>query len=80
MTFQETIKAMPEHERLTFFRAMLDLSEAGRKAGVLPNELGKLYAGVVNEVSANTQAPMLRVHKETARVLKMAINKLEENT
>ena len=77
MNFQETVKSMPEHERLKFFRAVIDVSEAGRKAGVSPNELGKLYAGVVNEVSANTQAPMLRVHKETAHVVKMAINKLE---
>ena len=79
MDFLDQIKNLPEADRLKFFRAMLDLSEAGRKANVSPSELGKLHADVVNEVSANTQAPMLRVHKETARVLKMAINKLEEN-
>jgi hypothetical protein len=50
MTFQEHIKALPEAERLAFFRSILAISEAGRKGGEKPEVWGKYVAGVFNEV------------------------------
>jgi len=78
MTFLETVKAMPEADRLAFYRALLEMSEAGRKAGMTPKALSDLYTGVVREVSDSTDAPALRVHKESSRVVKMALEKLEK--
>jgi hypothetical protein len=54
MTFKETIEALPEADRLKFFRALLEVSEAGRKVGVPADEWGSLYAEVYNEVEKNT--------------------------
>ena len=54
MTFQEQIKALPEAERTKFFRGLLAVAEAGRLAGVLPEELAKMYFGVYNELEKNT--------------------------
>ena len=80
MSFLETVKAMPEADRLAFYRTLLEISEAGRKAGVSPKELSDLYSSVVREVSDNTDATVLRVHKESTRVVKMALEKLEKST
>ena len=54
MTFQEQIKALPEAERTKFFRGLMAVAEAGRLAGVPPEELAKMYFGVYNEVEKNT--------------------------
>jgi hypothetical protein len=50
MTFQERIKTLPEKERHKFFQAMIAVSEAGRKAGVSPQEWARMYADVHNEI------------------------------
>ena len=50
MTFAERVKAMPEAERYKFFRAMIEVSEAGRKAGVDPREWAQQYAVTYNEI------------------------------
>ena len=50
MTFQDHIKALPEEERLAFFRSILVISEAGRKCGEKPEVWGKYVADVFNEV------------------------------
>ena len=50
MTFQDHIKALPEEERLAFFRSILVISEAGRKGGEKPEVWGKYVAEVFNEV------------------------------
>lgn len=49
MTFQEQIKALPEAERLKFFRSIMAVVDAGIKAGVPPEQLGKMYADTYNE-------------------------------
>ena len=50
MTLAEQIKAMPEEERYKFFTAMIEVSEAGRKAGVDPREWAQQYAVTYNEI------------------------------
>ena len=50
MTFQEWVKALPEKERYKFFEAMIAVSEAGRKAGVSPQEWARMYVDVHNEI------------------------------
>ena len=50
MTLQDHIKALPEKERLAFFRSILAISEAGRKGGEKPEVWGKYVAEVFNEV------------------------------
>jgi len=50
MTFQEWVKAMSEKERYKFFEAMIAVSEAGRKAGVSPQEWARMYGDVHNEI------------------------------
>ena len=43
MTFQEQVKALPEEERVKFFRTIIALVDAGHLAGVPPTELAKMY-------------------------------------
>jgi len=50
MTFQDRIKALPEKERLKFFRSILAISEAGRKGGEKPEAWGKYVAELFNEL------------------------------
>ena len=50
MTFAERVKAMPEAERYKFFRAMIEVSEAGRKAGASPQEWARMYVDTHNEI------------------------------
>jgi len=38
MTFQEQIEALPEAERTKFLRGLMAVAEAGRQAGVPPDE------------------------------------------
>jgi hypothetical protein len=54
MTFQEWVKALPEAERAKFFRQIMEVVDAGRKAGVPPEELAKMYANTYKEVEKNT--------------------------
>jgi hypothetical protein len=50
MTLAEQIKAMPKEERTAFLRALVEVSEAGRKAGVDPREWAQQYAVTYNEI------------------------------
>ena len=54
MTFQEQIKALPEAERLKFFRQIMEVVDAGIKAGVPPEQLGKMYADIYKNIEVNT--------------------------
>jgi hypothetical protein len=54
MTFQEQIEALPEAERTKFFRGIMAVAEAGRQAGVPPEELAKMYAATYTAVEKNT--------------------------
>ena len=53
MTLAELIKAMPEVERTALLRALVEVSEAGRKAGVDPKEWAQQYA--VTYIEMNRQ-------------------------
>ena len=54
MTFQEYVLALPEAERAKFFERIMEVVDAGRKAGVPPEELAKMYANTYKEVEKNT--------------------------
>ena len=51
MTLAEQFKAMPKEERAAFLRALVEVSEAGRKAGVDPREWAQQYAITYNEIN-----------------------------
>jgi hypothetical protein len=51
MTLAERVKAMPEEERSKFFRALIEVSEAGRKAMVDPREWARMYVDTHNEIN-----------------------------
>jgi hypothetical protein len=51
MTLAERVKAMPDEERHKFFRAMIEVSEAGRKAGASPQEWARMYVATHNEIN-----------------------------
>ena len=53
MTLAELIKAIPEVERTALLRALVEVSEAGRKAGVDPKEWAQQYA--VTYIEMNRQ-------------------------
>jgi len=50
MTFQEQIKALPEAERLKFFRQIMEVVDAGRKAGVPPEQWAKECADIYKNI------------------------------
>lgn len=50
MTFQEQVKALPEAERVKFFRALMTVVDAGHAAGVPPTELAKMYADTYTHI------------------------------
>ena len=50
MTFQEWVKALPEAERAKFFRQIMAVVDAGRLAGVSPEEWAKAFADTYKEV------------------------------
>ena len=50
MTLAEQVKSMPKEERAAFLRALVEVSEAGRKAGVDPREWAQQYAVTYNEI------------------------------
>ena len=50
MTLQEQVKALPEAERLKFFRQIMEVVDAGRKAGVPPEEWAKMYADTYKHI------------------------------
>jgi hypothetical protein len=54
MTFQEWVKALPETERAKFFERIMAVVDAGRLAGVPPEELAKMYADTYKKVEKNT--------------------------
>jgi hypothetical protein len=51
MTLADWVKGMPEAERYRFFRAMIEVSEAGRKAGATPQEWARMYTETYNEIN-----------------------------
>jgi hypothetical protein len=55
MTFQEQIKALPEAEQIKFWRSIMAVIDAGIKAGVPPEQLGKMYADTYKEIAKNIQ-------------------------
>ena len=48
---QDGIKALPEADREKFFRAIMAVVDAGYKANVPPQDLGKMYAETYNQTS-----------------------------
>ena len=54
MTFQEQIKALPEENRVKFFRAIMAVVDAGRAAGVPPEEWAKMYADTYKQAKEIT--------------------------
>ena len=50
MTLTEQLQAMPEKDRYKFFKAMIGVSEAGRKAGASPQEWARMYADTYNKI------------------------------
>ena len=50
MTLQEYALALPEAERVKFLRAVVAVVDAGRTAGVPPEEWAKAYADTYKEV------------------------------
>jgi len=50
MTLADWVKTMPDEERHKFFRALIEVSEAGRKAGASPQEWARMYADTYNEI------------------------------
>jgi hypothetical protein len=52
MTFQEQVKALPEEERVKFFRTIIALVDAAHLAGVPPTELAKMYADTYTHIEA----------------------------
>ena len=54
MTFQEHVLALPEAERVKFLRAMVAVVDAGRTAGVPPEEWAKAYADTYKNIEENT--------------------------
>jgi len=54
MTFQEQIKALPEAEQIKFWRSIMAVIDAGIKAGVPPEEWGKMYADIYINIEVNT--------------------------
>ena len=52
MTFQEQVKALPDAERLKFFRGIMDVVDAGRKAGASPEQWAKAYADIYTQIDA----------------------------
>jgi hypothetical protein len=50
MTLQERVKSLPDDERLKFFRAMVEVSDAGRKAGVSPEDWARTYADTYKKI------------------------------
>tara|TARA_R110002126_G_scaffold110223_1_gene247320 strand:- start:634 stop:831 length:198 start_codon:yes stop_codon:yes gene_type:complete len=49
--FLAMIKAMPDKERNSFWRGIVDVCEAGRKAGIPAQEWGAYCAETYNEVN-----------------------------
>ena len=45
------VKAMPDKERNAFWRGIVELSEAGRKAGIPAEDWAKHYVEIYTEVN-----------------------------
>ena len=52
MTFQEQVKALPEEDKVKFFRAIMAVVDAGRAAGIPPEQLAKMYADTYKQTNA----------------------------
>jgi hypothetical protein len=51
MKVKDLIEALPEAERIKFFRAVMAVVDAGHAAGVPPKEWANLYADVYRGVN-----------------------------
>ena len=56
MTLQEQVKALPEAERLKFFRSIMAVVDAGYAADVPPEELAKMYADTYKQTNEMMKA------------------------
>jgi len=54
MTFQEQVNALPEAEKLKFFRQIMEVVDAGVEAGVPPEQLAKMYSDTYKNIEVNT--------------------------
>jgi hypothetical protein len=52
MTFLEQVKALPEEDKVKFFRAIMAVVDAGRAAGIPPEQLAKMYADTYKQTEA----------------------------
>ena len=52
MTFQEQVKALPEADKVKFFQAIMAVVDAGRAAGIPPEQLAKMYADTYKQTEA----------------------------
>jgi hypothetical protein len=50
MTFQEQVNELPEADKLKFFRSIMEVVDAGRKAGVPPEQWAKEYADIYKNI------------------------------
>jgi hypothetical protein len=55
MTLQDAVKSLPDDERLKFFRAMVEVSDAGRKAGVSPEDWARAYADTYKKIDQHLE-------------------------
>jgi len=55
MTFQEQIKALPEEERIKFFRAIMAVVDAGYAAGVPAKEWANFYVDVCKQIKEHNK-------------------------
>jgi N-acetyl-gamma-glutamylphosphate reductase len=56
MTFQEQVKALPEEDRVKFFRGIMAVVDAGYKAGIPAEELAKMYADTYKQTNEMMKA------------------------
>jgi hypothetical protein len=55
MTFQEQVKALPEAERVKFFRSIMAVVDAGHATGVPPKEWANFYVAVCKQIKEHNK-------------------------
>ena len=51
MTLLEWVRLLPDEERTKLFQAMIEVSEAGRRAGASPQEWAQQYVDTYNWIN-----------------------------
>ena len=51
MTLLEWVRLLPDEERTKLFQAMIEVSEAGRRAGASPQEWARQYVDTYNWIN-----------------------------